>query len=137
MKKDNAIIPINVKGAIEKGYQFDLDITLPNDYRSAIYGVVRDQYQNPVYNAVVKLFEVTNESNERALIPVSHTFTDENGEFVFGPLCDDTLYEIQIWVNRITSCKTCITCTHEGDCLHGIEEECPPSENTSCKKDEK
>ena len=29
----------------------------------------------------------------------------EDGEFVFGPLCPDRKYEIQVWVNRVKHVK--------------------------------
>ena len=54
------------------------------------------------------------------------TFTDKNGEFVFGPLCANRLYEIEVWVDRVKHCKVCTSCKHEGKCLKGIELNCPP-----------
>ena len=49
---------VDIDGFIADGKQFDLDITLPEDNRSVIYGVVKDCYQDPVKDAVVKLVEV-------------------------------------------------------------------------------
>ena len=80
MDFDKKLCPvIDVDGFIEKGKQFDLDIRLPEDDRNVIYGLIRDSYCEPVRDAVVKLIEVC--GNERK--PVSHTFTDKEGEFVF------------------------------------------------------
>ena len=49
---------IKLDGVLATGKQFDLDITLPEDNRSVIYGVVSDSCHNPVCDAVVKLVEV-------------------------------------------------------------------------------
>ena len=76
---------------------------------------------------------------------MSHTFTDEHGEFVFGPLCANKFYEIVIWVDEVKHCKICTSCKHEGRCLQGIKLECPPCdmhhkkpcdkhENNTCEK---
>ena len=59
MEYDKNICPVvNVDGVIERGKQYDLDITLPEDNRNVIYGIVRDCYKDPVKDAVVKLIEV-------------------------------------------------------------------------------
>ena len=79
---------VDVDGFLEKGKQFDLEIKLPEDNRNVIYGIIKDCYGDPVKDAVVKLIEV--DCKERK--PVSHTFTDKEGEFVFGPLCPDKEY---------------------------------------------
>ena len=46
---------VDVEGVISNGKQFDLDITLPEDNRNVIYGVIKDCYKEPVKDAVVKL----------------------------------------------------------------------------------
>lgn len=126
MEYDKNICPIvNVDGVIASGKQFDLDITLPKDTRNVIYGVIRDHHKEPVCDAVVKLIEVCKEHHgKEKRKPVSHTFTDKDGEFVFGPLCPDKNYEIQIWVNKVKHCKICATCKHEGSCLKGVDLDC-------------
>ena len=48
-----------------------------------------------------------------------HTFTDCEGEFVFGPLCPGKEYALQIWVNDTKKIKICAKCHHEGKCLKG------------------
>lgn len=133
MEYEKCVCPVtNVDGVLATGKQFDLDITLPEDNRTVIYGIVKDCYQDPVKDAVVKLVEVVCECGEEERRPVSHTFTDKNGEFVFGPLCANRLYEIEIWVDRVKHCKVCVCGKHEGKCLKGVELECPP-----CKECEK
>ena len=121
---------IKVNGFIEKGKQFDLEINLPENNRHIIYGIVKDCYKEPVEDAVVKLIEVC----ERERKPVSHTFTDKSGEFVFGPLCPDKEYELQIWVDKIKHVKICTDCKHHGKCLKGVKLDCPHHEyKPECK----
>ena len=133
MEYEKCVCPVtNVDGVLATGKQFDLDITLPEDNRTVIYGIVKDCYQDPVKDAVVKLVEVVCECGKEERRPVSHTFTDKDGEFVFGPLCANKLYEIEIWVDRVKHCKVCVCGKHEGKCLKGVELECPP-----CKESKK
>ena len=80
---------------------------------------VNDSYKEPVNNAVVKLIEISHEHGREERKPVSHTFTNEAGEFVFGPLCPNKFYEIKIWVNQVKHIKICAKCKHEGKCLKG------------------
>ena len=110
---------LDVDGVISGGKQFDLDITLPEDNRDVIYGVVKNCFKEPVDNAVVKLVEIEYKCGKKELKPVSHTFTDEDGEFVFGPLCPGKKYAVQIWANQVKHIKICAKCHHEGKCLKG------------------
>lgn len=122
MEYDKKICPIlDVDGVIACGKQFDIDITLPEDNRNVIYGVIRDCYKEPICDAVVKLIEVVCEHGKDIRKPVSHTFTDKEGQFVFGPLCANKMYEIQFWVDRVQHVKVCAKCEHEGSCLKGID----------------
>ena len=125
---------VKVDGFIEKGKQFDLEINLPEDNRTVIYGIIKDCYQEPVCDAVVKLVEVVCEHGMDERRPVSHTFTDKNGEFVFGPLCANRVYEIEVWVDRVKHCKVCTSCKHEGKCLKGVELKCPPCQEKPCER---
>ena len=70
-------------------------------------------------NAVVKLVEVVCEHGKEERRPIGHTFTDKEGEFVFGPLCPGKEYALQIWVNDTKKIKICAKCHHEGKCLKG------------------
>ena len=114
---------VEIDGFIEKGKQFDLDITLPEDHRNVIYGVVKNCFKEPVQDAVVKLVEIIYEQGKEDRRPVGHTFTDKEGEFVFGPLCPDKKYAIQIWVNDTKQIKICAKCHHEGKCLKGKKQD--------------
>ena len=132
---------VKVDGFIEKGKQFDIEINLPEDRRNVIFGVIRDCFKEPVEDAVVKLIEVCYEYGKEERKPVSHTFTDKDGEFVFGPLCPDKVYEIQFWADNVKHVKICADCKHHGKCLKGEKLECPdndkkPHEN-DCECEEK
>lgn len=132
---------VDVDGVIETGKQFDLELKLPEDERNVVYGIVKDHCGNPVNDAVIKLVEVCKDERK----PVSHTFTDKEGEFVFGPLCPNKSYSIEIWVNKVKHVKICKTCEHAGKCLTGVELNCDKSyydkdnyeyeENEDYKKD--
>ena len=133
MEYDKNICPVvNVDGVIERGKQYDLDITLPEDNRNVIYGIVRDCYKDPVKDAVVKLIEVECKMGKDIRKPVSHTFTDDNGEFVFGPLCPDKSYELHIWVDRVKNVKICKECKRHGKSLKGVKLDC---DDKPCKDD--
>ena len=110
---------LDVDGVISSGKQFDLDITLPEDNRNVIYGVVKNCFKEPVRDAVVKLVEIVCENGKEERRPIGHAFTDKEGEFVFGPLCPDKEYAIQLWVNDTKKIKICAKCHHEGKCLKG------------------
>ena len=132
---------LDIDGVISGGKQFDLDITLPEDNRDVIYGVVKDCFKEPVTDAVVKLVEIVYDCGKEERRPIGHTFTDCEGEFVFGPLCPGKQYAIQIWVNDTKKIKVCAKCHHEGRCLKGEKnEKCDcflESEKCKDKKDEK
>ena len=119
LKRPGAHCPvIDVEGFIEKGKQFDLDITLPEDNRDVIFGTIKDAFKEPVKNAVVKLIQVERDKEgKKKRIPISHTFTDKNGEFVFGPLCPGKRYALDIWVNEVRHFKMEVKPKHESECL--------------------
>ena len=122
MDFENKCCPIiDIDGHIAAGKQFDLDIVLPEDDRNVVYGIIKDRHHEPVKDAVVKLIEVDFKDGRIERKPVSHTFTDEEGEFVFGPLCPDRKYELQIWVNKVKHVKICSKCHREGKCLKGVD----------------
>ena len=55
MEYDKNICPVvGVEGFVSAGKQFDVDIHLPEDNRSVIYGVIKDCYEEPIKDAVVK-----------------------------------------------------------------------------------
>ena len=114
---------IDVNGLISNGKQFDLDITLPEDNRDVIYGRIKNIFKEPIQNAVVKLIEIDYKKyGKKKRIPVSHTFTDKYGEFVFGPLCPGKEYAIDVWVNDVRHYNMDVKCNHEGECLKNKSE---------------
>ena len=115
---------IDVNGLISNGKQFDLNINLPEDARDVIYGTVKDMFNEPIKDAVVKLIEIDfGKEGRKNRVPVSHTFTDKYGEFVFGPLCPGKEYAIDIWVNDVRNYYMDIKGKHEGTCLRGAKPE--------------
>ena len=115
---------IEVKGFVSGGTQYDLDIELPEDNREAIFGTIKDSYGDPISDAVVKLIEVKKDFVKTERKPVTHTFTDKHGNFVFGPLCAKRKYEIEVWANKVDHVKICEVCSHHGKCLKGINLDC-------------
>lgn len=125
MEYDKNMCPVvGVDGFISAGKQFDIEINLPEDNRSVIYGVIKDCYDEPVRDAVVKLIEVEKDGKKVERNPVTHTFTDKEGQFVFGPLCANKFYEIEVWANKVKHQKICATCHREGKCLKSIKVDC-------------
>ena len=84
---------------------------------------MKDCFKEPVSDAVVKLVEIVYDCGKEERRPIGHTFTDCEGEFVFGPLCPGKQYAIQIWVNDTKKIKICAKCHHEGKCLKGDKHE--------------
>lgn len=119
IKKLNHHCPIvDVNGEVSKGKQFDLNITLPEDNRDIIFGTVKNVFKEPIKDAVVKLIEISyGKDGKKRREPISHTFTDKNGEFIFGPLCPGKEYSIDIWVNEVKHFNMEVKCRHEGKCL--------------------
>jgi len=122
-EKDKCPI-IKVDGFIEKGKQFDVEVNMADDNRDVVFGVIKDFRDEPVENAVVKLIEI-DEFDKDDRKPVSHTFTNEDGEFVFGPLCPDKSYEILFWASKVKHVKICAETKRKGECLKGKKLECP------------
>lgn len=140
MEEKKPFCPVlDVDGVISGGKQFDLDITLPEDNRDVIYGVVKNCFKEPVRDAVVKLVEIIYDCGKEERRPIGHTFTDKEGEFVFGPLCPGKQYALQIWVNDTKKIKICAKCHHEGKCLKGSKmEKCDcflGEKNEHCEKE--
>ena len=120
---------IEVDGFVERGKEFDIEIRLPEDRRNSVFGVIKDLFDEPIEDAVVQLAEIDpHDRDERR--PVSHTFTNENGEFIFGPLCPDRSYELLVWKNKVRHVKICKETKHERKCLKGKKLKCPKEETS-------
>lgn len=85
----------------EENQQIEATIILPKESRSVIHGVVKNHKKCNVENAVVKIFEVAEQGGKNILKPIGHTFTDELGQFLFGPLAPNRHYIVKVWVNDI------------------------------------
>lgn len=90
--------------------QLDIKIVMPRDERSVVHGVVYDKCGRLVKDAVVKLFEVGHKDHcekdgkiqkRYEMKPVTHAFTDDYGQFLFGPLCPKKKYSIKVWYSAI------------------------------------
>ena len=116
---------------------------IENEDRCAILGTVVNNSGRAIADAVVVLLKVT----DRCSIPtpITHTFTDKQGQFVFGPLCANKFYEIEIWANKVKHSKLCTTCKHHGKCLKGVDmkecdcflndkKDCMPKKDDDCFK---
>lgn len=84
----------------EENEQIEAIVKVPKEPRSMIHGVVKDHCNKPVKDAVVKLFKA---ENPKCMEPITHTFTDEHGQFMFGPLCAHVKYVIKVWINHVST----------------------------------
>ena len=122
MDKKTDMPIIDIDGFVENGKEFDLEIKLPEDNRNVIFGVVKNCYNEPIKDAVVKLIEVVYEYGKKERRPVTHTFTDKEGEFVFGPLCPGKEYALEIFVNDVKHVKICAKGKKRNEkCLKGVK----------------
>lgn len=137
MEIEKDVCPVvKVDGFIEQGKQFDIEIVVPKDDRNVIYGVLKDDHGDVISDAVIKLIEIVQKFGEDERRPVSHTVSDKNGEFVFGPLCPDSSYEIQVWVDRVKHIKICADCPiRKKKCLKGTKLEPCKRDNKPCCND--
>ena len=76
-----------------KGEHIETVVHLEPDPRCALRGSLLDGKDQPVEAATVLLYQVPEEGQYKL---ASHSFTDQAGQFVFGPLAPDTLYQIRI-----------------------------------------
>ena len=81
--------------------QIEAVIKIPEEPRSIIHGTVKDDKNKVVKDAVVKLFELLNPHDPYSIKPLSYAFTDDYGQFLFGPLTPCKNYLIKIWVNNV------------------------------------
>ena len=84
MEEKKSFCPVlDVDGVISGGKQFDLDITLPEDNRDVIYGVVKNCFKEPVCDAVVKLVEIIYDCGKEERRPIGHTLFDNTLSTIF------------------------------------------------------
>lgn len=83
--------------------QIEAIIKLPDESRSILHGIVKNSYNKVIVDAVVNLYECNNAQGKDILKPLTHTFTDECGHFVFGPLTPHKNYAIKLWINDVVT----------------------------------
>lgn len=107
--------------SMEPGEQKEVALKVKRDDRGLILGVVVDEWGRVVKDAAVKLFEVEKKNSKNAeLSPLTHTFTDEFGQFIFGPLCPDKTYAIKIFVNNTCISRDFAEIKEDRDCLRPV-----------------
>lgn len=126
--------------------QIDANLTTCGDNRGIISGMVTNKCGKPVCNAVVQLYEINKQCKDH-IKPITHTFTDEFGAFLFGPLCPGLCYGIKVWsmnTKHSTSHytfndggkKQCMKAPHKQEC--GCERGCKceqcPQEHGGCQE---
>ena len=96
--------------------QIDAVVKLPKENRSCIFGTVLDENGLPVADAVVKLLQVNDKCDYP--IPLTHTFTDDNGQFLLGPLCPNTTYMLKIFKDNTQIIRKCLKVScFKGSCI--------------------
>ena len=113
--------------------QIETVITLPEEKRSIIHGYVKDHKNKLVKDAIVKLFEVIDCQDHHSLKPLTHTFTDECGQFLLGPLTPGMTYAIMVWYDNVQIRELVIRpedCKKKcDDCLPCDDDPTMPKEN--------
>ncbi len=84
-----------------KNEQIEAVVRVPEEPRSVIHGIVKNHCNQVIKDAVVKLFELRNPRRPCSLKPLTHTFTDDCGQFIFGPLIPGKHYVIKVWIDDV------------------------------------
>ncbi|MEG2291301.1 MAG: carboxypeptidase-like regulatory domain-containing protein [Clostridium sp.] len=92
---------IKVKSTTYGDKHIDAIVETGDDKRAVIYGRVIDKNNKPVSDAVVKLILLQDHNDPLSILPITHTFTDEYGQFLFGPLPPNQTYLVKIWHDDI------------------------------------
>ena len=100
----------------KENQQIEAVIKLPEEKRAVIQGTVIDCKGNPVADAVVKLFQIV--EGCKLPCPLTHTFTDQYGQFLLGPLCPCRRYMIKVYKDNIQMkyMPLDVSC-YEGKCI--------------------
>lgn len=117
----------------EENEEIEASIIVPKETRSIIHGVVKHPDGKVVKDAIVRLFEV-NYKSEQALKPIANTFTDEDGEFLFGSLCTRRHYMIKVWFNS-NKIKELIITPDEVVSVKDVEIESKQRKETGIRRD--
>lgn len=122
---------VKFKVTPKENEQIEAIIKVPKEKRSVIHGIVVDCEKRPIKDAVVKLLILKDPEDPRSICPISHAFTDEYGQFLFGPLCPNKCYIIKVWYNDVIvkpmvicpdpSSDYCLDCDDHHGCTCGDE----------------
>ena len=91
------LYPLKFAFSTENNDRIEAVVSAPKEPRSILHGIVYDAGGERVPDAVVRLFAC----EEDRLLPVADTFTDADGEFVFGPLEADQRFVAKVYVSGI------------------------------------
>jgi hypothetical protein len=91
-------VELSGSNQIKPNEEKDLVIQLEAESRAAIHGVVKLPNGKPLKNAIVKLF-LKREGSKCDLIPVTFSFTDDCGQFLFGVNSEND-YVIKVFFYR-------------------------------------
>ncbi len=79
-----------------EGEHIETTVKIEQERAAAICGTVKDRSETPVEDALVLLFK---SGQEKKLI--DRQFTDEEGQFYFGPIEANVLYLIKVYKNSV------------------------------------
>ena len=89
------LYPMKFAFSTENNDRVEAVVMMPREKRSVLHGTVYDIEGNRMPNAVLCLYI----NEEGRMQPVGDTFTDADGEFVFGPLEEDKNYIVKAYAN--------------------------------------
>jgi len=78
------------------GEHIETAVNIEPEFSAAILGTVRGGNGSPVDDALVLLFRA---DGEKKLI--GRQFTDDEGQFFFGPIEGEVMYQIKIYKNQV------------------------------------
>lgn len=79
------------------GEQVQVTLTVSGDSHAAVCGTVTDYAGDTVQNAVVILYDCDTAEPQ----PIAGLCTDDDGQFVFGPLEGRKLYMVKVFYNNL------------------------------------
>jgi hypothetical protein len=91
------LYPMRFSVTPEKSEHVEAAVALPEEPRSILHGTVYDAEGCRVKDAVVRLFLCADDK----LTPAGDTFTDADGEFVFGPLLSEKRYIVKVYTCNV------------------------------------
>lgn len=114
--------------------QIEAVIKLPVEKRAVIHGTVLDSNGNPVADAVVKLLQVVDGC--KLPCPLTHTFTDQYGQFLLGPLCPNKQYMLKVYKDNIqVKYLPLAVNSYDGKCIGVDSNNTNSSNNCGCKEE--